>query len=71
MVDRLETDDDEAWLAAKPGITGPWQASGRNDIRYPERARLDAEYVQRWSFWGDVKILIRTIPAVLRRDGVA
>lgn len=60
-----------AYLAAKPGVTGPWQCSGRNEIRYPERAMLDAEYLQQWSLLGDVKIMLKTVPAVLKRDGVA
>lgn len=59
-----------AYLAVRPGITGPWQVNGRNDVRYPERAELDAAYVTGWTFWGDVSILLRTVPAVLRRHGV-
>lgn len=59
-----------AYLAVRPGITGPWQVSGRNDIRYPERAELDADYVAGWSLWGDISILVRTVPAVLRRVGI-
>lgn len=61
----------DAYLAAKPGITGPWQCSGRNEIRYPERAMLDAEYLSSWRPARDMKILLRTVPAVLRRNGVS
>lgn len=58
-----------AYLAAVPGITGPWQATGRNKIRYPERAQLDAEYMERWSFATDLTIIAKTVPSVLRREG--
>ncbi|WP_162942248.1 sugar transferase [Desertimonas flava] len=58
-----------AYLEAVPGITGPWQVNGRNDIRYPERAMLDAEYVEGWTFQADLMILLRTIPSVLKRRG--
>lgn len=61
----------DTYLAAKPGVTGPWQCSGRNEIRYPERAELDADYLENWSPLADAKILVRTIPAVLRRNGVS
>jgi exopolysaccharide production protein ExoY len=57
------------YLAATPGLSGLWQVSGRSDVGYDERARLDAEYVQNWSLRGDFRILIRTIPAVLGRVG--
>ena len=52
-----------------PGLTGLWQVSGRNDVSYAERIRLDAEYSTEWSFALDLKILIRTLPAVLRGTG--
>lgn len=51
--------------AAYPGLTGAWQVAGRKNIRYPARAALDADYVETWSFWGDLVIILRTIPAVL------
>lgn len=57
------------YLAATPGLSGLWQVSGRSDLDYSERARLDAAYVQSWSLWADLKILLRTIPAVLGRVG--
>jgi lipopolysaccharide/colanic/teichoic acid biosynthesis glycosyltransferase len=53
-----------------PGITCIWQVSGRSDIRdFNEWAALDAEYVRRWNLWLDLKILLLTIPAVLRGKG--
>jgi len=57
------------YLAATPGLSGLWQVSGRSDVDYAERARLDASYVQNWSLAADFKILLRTIPAVLGRVG--
>ena len=57
------------YLAATPGLSGLWQVSGRSDVDYAERARLDATYVQNWSLMGDLQILLRTIPAVLGRVG--
>jgi lipopolysaccharide/colanic/teichoic acid biosynthesis glycosyltransferase len=52
----------------KPGITGPWQVAGRNELCFGEMMRLDGLYVAQWSFWGDLCLLARTIPAVLRRQ---
>ncbi len=52
-----------------PGITGLWQVSGRSDTGFAEMVRLDIHYIQNWSFWLDVQILIKTIPAVLRGRG--
>lgn len=57
-------------LAVKPGITCLWQISGRSDIQdFDEWVRLDLEYIRGWSLWLDLKILLRTIPAVLRGRG--
>ena len=53
----------------KPGLTGLWQVSGRSRLPDVDRIRLDSEYVDTWSPWLDFKILLRTIPAVLRGDG--
>lgn len=53
-------------LAIKPGITGMWQVSGRSDITdFEEVVRLDREYIENWSFGLDVKILVRTVLAVV------
>jgi lipopolysaccharide/colanic/teichoic acid biosynthesis glycosyltransferase len=57
------------YLAATPGLSGLWQVSGRSDVDYPERARLDATYVRNWSLRADLHIFVRTIPAVLGRVG--
>ena len=57
-------------LGAKPGITGLWQVSGRSAvIDFEEVVRLDQQYIDRWSPWLDLKILMRTLPAVVRRTG--
>ncbi len=56
-------------LAAKPGLTGQWQVGGRSRVRYPERAFLDLDYVASNSILKDLKILARTVPAVVARRG--
>jgi exopolysaccharide biosynthesis polyprenyl glycosylphosphotransferase len=56
-------------LTVLPGITGLWQVSGRSDISYEERVRLDMYYVRNWSLWLDFQLLFQTIPAVLRAQG--
>jgi len=57
------------YLLVRPGITGLWQVSGRNDIDYHERVQLESRYIRNWSLWLDITLLFRTIPAVLKRDG--
>lgn len=56
-------------LTIKPGITGPWQVSGRSDISFDEWVRLDMYYIQNWSLLLDVTILLKTVAAVLSRRG--
>ncbi|MBW3095531.1 sugar transferase [Bifidobacterium sp. 64T4] len=56
-------------LLVKPGITGPWQVSGRNDLSDEESHQLDVGYVQSWSVLGDCVILLRTVGAVLSHNG--
>ena len=57
-------------LDAKPGITGLWQVSGRSEVfEFEDVIFLDRQYIEQWSFWLDISILFRTIPAVLRRTG--
>jgi exopolysaccharide biosynthesis polyprenyl glycosylphosphotransferase len=55
--------------SVKSGITGLWQVSGRSEISYEERVKLDTFYVQNWSFWLDIKILLKTVLVVLKRTG--
>lgn len=57
------------YLMVKPGMTGLWQVSGRNDVDYNERVYLDSYYVRHWSLWLDIIILFKTIKVVLNRDG--
>ena len=57
-------------LSVKPGLTCLWQISGRNQISdFRDWVRLDLEYIDNWSLWLDLKILVRTIPAVLLGSG--
>ena len=56
-------------LSLKPGMTGQWQVSGRSAVAYPERAAVELEYVEGWSLWRDVGIILRTLPAVLAARG--
>ena len=56
-------------LEVPQGVTGLWQIMGRSDIPFEEWMRLDREYVDTWTPTGDLGILIKTIPAVLRKDG--
>jgi len=56
-------------LAVKPGVTGPWQVSGRRVLPYEERARLDLEYVRGATLWTDLLVLLRTFPAVVGGRG--
>jgi len=56
-------------LSMKPGITGLWQVSGRNHIDFHDWVKLDLEYIDNWSLWLDLKILLKTIPAVLSGKG--
>jgi exopolysaccharide biosynthesis polyprenyl glycosylphosphotransferase len=56
-------------LTIPPGITGLWQISGRSDVSYEERVRLDMSYIRNYTIWLDLHILLRTIPAVLKCRG--
>jgi len=56
-------------LRVPPGITGPWQVSGRNNTSFGERVQMDACYVHDWSVWLDVLLLARTFRTVLRSGG--
>ena len=56
-------------MTVRPGITGLWQVSGRSDVSYEERVRLDMHYIRNWSIWLDLQLLVQTIPAVLKARG--
>ncbi|MBC7964937.1 MAG: undecaprenyl-phosphate galactose phosphotransferase WbaP [Fuerstia sp.] len=57
------------YLRVRPGLTGLWQVSGRNNTSYEDRVRLDSYYVRNWSLWLDYFILLRTIRTLLLREG--
>ena len=57
------------YLMVRPGMTGLWQVSGRNDVDYETRVYLDAWYVKNWSLWYDLAILVKTIKVVFGRNG--
>jgi len=57
------------YTMVKPGITGLWQVSGRNNTTYEERVQLDAYYVRNWSPWVDIFLLLKTIRIVLFARG--
>jgi lipopolysaccharide/colanic/teichoic acid biosynthesis glycosyltransferase len=56
-------------LIIKPGLTGLWQVTARQDPSFEKYIQLDLKYIDKWSFWLDMKILVKTIPAVLRGTG--
>ncbi|HVO81122.1 MAG TPA: sugar transferase [Terriglobales bacterium] len=58
-------------FSVRPGITCLWQINGRNSIPFEQWMELDMEYIDKWSLWLDLKILYRTIPAVLKGSGAA
>lgn len=62
-------DDVDYFLMVRPGMTGLWQVSGRNDVNYDTRVYLDTWYVKNWSLWYDIAILFKTIRVVLKREG--
>lgn len=71
-VDEYEqyTPEQKRRLSFKPGITGLWQVSGRSEITdFDEVVRLDVSYIDGWTIWSDIKILLKTIKVVFKRDG--
>jgi len=56
-------------LTVMPGLTGLWQVSGRSNTSYDDRVKLDMQYIDNWSIFLDIKILFKTIPAVMKGDG--
>jgi lipopolysaccharide/colanic/teichoic acid biosynthesis glycosyltransferase len=61
--------EDRKRLHVTPGITCLWQVGGRSDIPFSEQVELDKQYIQSKSLWQDIKILIKTIPAVISGKG--
>jgi lipopolysaccharide/colanic/teichoic acid biosynthesis glycosyltransferase len=60
---------DRRRLEVTPGLTCIWQVSGRGDVPFPKQVRMDVDYIERRTLWFDLKLLLRTIPAVLGRKG--
>jgi len=69
----LEQEQIQGWhrrrLSMKPGITGLWQVSGRSNVAFDQWMKLDLEYIDNWSWRADIRILLRTLPALLQRRG--
>ncbi len=61
--------DGEYYCMVRPGITGLWQVSGRSDTDYPFRVGLDSWYVINWSIWLDIMIILKTVKAVIKKEG--
>ncbi|MDC7785245.1 sugar transferase [Rhodoplanes sp. TEM] len=57
------------YFQTRPGLTGAWQISGRNDVSYQQRVELDRHYIENWSFTLDLLIIVKTIPVVLLAKG--
>ncbi len=53
-------------LSMKPGITGLWQVAARREPEFDRWVELDLDYIDRWSLWLDLKIMVRTVPAMLQ-----
>jgi lipopolysaccharide/colanic/teichoic acid biosynthesis glycosyltransferase len=53
----------------RPGITCLWQVNGRNKIGFADWVKLDLEYIDGWSLWLDLRIMLRTLPAIFRGTG--
>jgi exopolysaccharide biosynthesis polyprenyl glycosylphosphotransferase len=70
---RYEVDKYDIWhrrrLSMKPGMTGLWQIGGRRDPEFDRWVEKDLEYIDKWSFWLDLKIIARTVPAVITGQG--
>jgi lipopolysaccharide/colanic/teichoic acid biosynthesis glycosyltransferase len=58
-------------VSIRPGITGLWQVSGRNNLEYSERVKLNVYYIENWSIWLDIKIILKTVwQAVVKSNGI-
>ncbi len=56
-------------LNVRPGVTGLWQVTGRSNLTYEEMVKLDLAYIQNWSLWLDMKLILQTIPVLLNSEG--
>jgi undecaprenyl-phosphate galactose phosphotransferase len=68
-LNEIQKSEQEIILKVKPGLTGLWQVSGRNELTFKKRVDLDIWYIQNWSLWMDFVIFIKTIKVVLLKVG--
>jgi lipopolysaccharide/colanic/teichoic acid biosynthesis glycosyltransferase len=68
-----ETEEYDRWqrrrLSVKPGMTCLWQINGRNNVDFKDWMNLDLLYIDNWSFWLDIRILLKTLLIVIKGDG--
>ncbi|MDB2415450.1 undecaprenyl-phosphate galactose phosphotransferase WbaP [Rickettsiales bacterium] len=72
LPDEVEFFDDSqlsGYISARPGVTGLWQVSGRNEVSFKHRVRLDSWYVNNWSIWCDIVIIFKTVMVLIRGRG--
>jgi exopolysaccharide biosynthesis polyprenyl glycosylphosphotransferase len=68
-IERIDTQWHKRRLSVRPGVTCLWQVNGRSDVSFDGWVRMDLEYIDKWSLGLDMKILVKTIPAVLKGSG--
>jgi exopolysaccharide biosynthesis polyprenyl glycosylphosphotransferase len=68
-IERIDVQWHKRRLSMQPGVTGLWQVNGRSDVSFDRWVRMDLEYIDKWSLALDLKILLKTIPAVLKGSG--
>jgi lipopolysaccharide/colanic/teichoic acid biosynthesis glycosyltransferase len=56
-------------LEVRPGLTGPWQVAGRHNIAFDERVRIDEGYIRHRSAWHDLRLVLMTVPSLIRKEG--
>jgi Undecaprenyl-phosphate galactose phosphotransferase WbaP len=64
----LYAEDFSFYEAVRPGISGPWQVSGRSQLTFKERVALEAWYARNWSLWLDIVIMLKTVPTILKKE---
>lgn len=62
-------DEKEKFLSVTPGLTGNWACNGRSNIEYPERIKLELDYIDNCSIWLDIKIILKTVISVFKKEG--
>jgi len=68
-IERIDARWHKRRLSVKPGVTCLWQVNGRSDVSFDHWVRMDLKYIDNWSLGLDMKILVKTIPAVLKGSG--